>query len=123
MKSHTYFWLFQVYASPLKGGARAVVLFNRHHPEYPFNNMSVHWSQLGYADDAKAVVRDLYAEEDIGTFTGKLNIQSSFKAKVSSDTRPIFTQAVTIPLTLSCWGINLRPGVEQHIHVTTAHMM
>lgn len=62
-----------------------MVLFNRHHPEYAFNNMSVHWGQLGYADDAEAVVRDLYAEEDIGTFTGTPSIQGFSQAKVTCD--------------------------------------
>lgn len=59
-----------MYAGPLTGGARAVALFNRHHPEYPFNNITVVWSDVGCDGDAKAVVRDLYGEKDLGTFTG-----------------------------------------------------
>ena len=62
----------QVYASPLAGGGRAVVLFNRHNQEYPFNNITVTWEQLGYAMDEPALVRDLFAEEDLGTFTGTI---------------------------------------------------
>ena len=60
----------QVYAGPLAGGARAVALFNRHHPEYPLNNITVTWSDVGCDGDAKAVVRDLYVQKVLGTFKG-----------------------------------------------------
>ena len=60
----------QVYAGPLQGGDRVVVLFIRHNPEYRYNNMTVTWEQLGYASDAEATVRDLYGERKLGTFTG-----------------------------------------------------
>ena len=61
----------QVYAGPLKGGARAVVQFNRHTAgtQYPVSNITVTWKQLGFASDVEATVRDLHAEKDLGTFT------------------------------------------------------
>ena len=31
---------------------------------------AVHWEQLGLDNSTHAVVRDLYAEQDLGTFTG-----------------------------------------------------
>ena len=60
----------QVYAGPLKGGSRAVVLFNRHSitTQYPISNVTVTWEQLGYPSDAQATVRDLHAEKDVGVF-------------------------------------------------------
>ena len=68
----------QVYAGPLMGGSRAVVLFNRHSitTQYPISNVTVTWEQLGYPADMKAYVRDLHAERTLGTF------QSSFTAGV-----------------------------------------
>lgn len=60
----------QVYAAPLQGGGRAVIFFNRHHPEYPLNNVSVAWGMLGYDDGEAAAVRDLYARSDLGTHSG-----------------------------------------------------
>lgn len=61
----------QVYASPLKGGSRAVVFFNRHviSTQYPISNITVTWRDLGYPSGAEASVRDLHAEKDLGTFT------------------------------------------------------
>ena len=68
----------QVYAGPLMGGSRAIVLFNRHSitTQYPISNVTVTWEQLGYPTDIKADVRDLHAEKTLGTF------QSSFMAGV-----------------------------------------
>lgn len=69
--------VLQVYAGPLKGGSRAVVLFNRHviGTQYPFSNITVSWKTLGYDSDAEATVRDLFAEKDLGTFRGSLTLQ------------------------------------------------
>lgn len=68
----------QVYAGPLKGGSRAVVLFNRHSitTQYPISNVTVTWEQLGYPSDIKADVRDLHAAKTLGVF------QDSFTAGV-----------------------------------------
>ena len=50
----------QVYAGPLSGGARAVVLFNRHKadvPNWTSHNLTVSWGLLGMC--ASQTVRDL----------------------------------------------------------------
>jgi hypothetical protein len=58
----------EVWAGPLSDGSQAVVLLNR------ANNGSepifVKWSDIGFAVDHPAIVRDLWARKDIGTFTG-----------------------------------------------------
>ena len=61
----------QVYAGPLNGASRAVVLFNRHAigTQYPISNITVTWEQVGFDSDVEAIVRDLHAEKDLGTFT------------------------------------------------------
>jgi alpha-galactosidase len=66
----------QVYAAPLQGGGRAVVLFNRHHPEYRFNDVTVTWPMLGYVGCEDAVVRDLYKRSDLGTHAGEQQLCS-----------------------------------------------
>ena len=41
---------WQVYACPLEGGSRAVVLFNRHtatDPKFSMHNMTVFWKSIG----------------------------------------------------------------------------
>ena len=47
--------LLQIYAAPLKGGARAVVLFNRHQqldPMFNVQNLTVFWGSIGLAPNA-----------------------------------------------------------------------
>ena len=79
----------QVYAGPLHGGSRAVVLFNRHAigTQYPISNITVTWRQLGFGSDVKAIVRDLHAEKDLGTFTksftGEVDIHDARMLKVT----------------------------------------
>lgn len=44
----------QVWAAPLAGGSRAVVLFNRHvasDEKFDVHNMTLRWSMIGYPDD------------------------------------------------------------------------
>ncbi len=65
----------EVWAKELKGGTRAVVLFNRGASDA---EISVAWEDLGYPDHFSASVRDLWAGKDLGKFTG------SFKATVLS---------------------------------------
>ena len=62
----------QVYAGPLKGGSRVVVMFNRHSPgtQYPNHKMTLHFKWLGYDADSHMNVRDLYDRKDLGTFRG-----------------------------------------------------
>ncbi|KAL4435858.1 hypothetical protein ABPG77_000620 [Micractinium sp. CCAP 211/92] len=70
----------RVYAAPLAGGGRAVVLLNLHTTggQYLVSNISVSWAQLGLPAGTAAAVRDLYAEADLGTFT------DSFAAEVTA---------------------------------------
>ncbi|KAK9834824.1 hypothetical protein WJX81_001388 [Elliptochloris bilobata] len=70
----------EVYASLLAGGARAVVLFNRHHaadPNYKTHLLTVCWASIGIPLGQPAIVRDLYLRTDLGNFTG------SFSASVT----------------------------------------
>eukprot|EP00891_Asterochloris_glomerata_P004554 jgi/Astpho2/4554/e_gw1.00067.147.1_t len=62
----------EAYAGPMAGGSRAAVLFNRHTigTQYPISNITVFWEDLGYPNDMEATVRDLYAKQDLGRFTG-----------------------------------------------------
>ncbi|DBA83192.1 TPA: hypothetical protein ACH3X2_006708 [Trebouxia sp. C0005] len=79
----------EVYAGPLKGGSRAVVLFNRHSitTQYPISNVTVTWKQLGYPSDAQATVRDLHAEKDVGVFaeafTAGVDIHDAVMVKIT----------------------------------------
>lgn len=68
----------QIWAGPLAGSARAVVLFNRHTTgsQYLNTNITVPWELLGIPSGTQAVVRDLFVETDCGTF------QTSFTAPV-----------------------------------------
>ncbi len=59
----------QVWAGPLSGGDKVVVLFY----SGPFNDphpmtIGFNFTQLGYPLHTKAVVRDLYAHKDVGVF-------------------------------------------------------
>ncbi len=50
--------IMQVYAAPLLGGSRAVVLFNRYQyldANFPVQNMTVYWDSIGIP--ANATVR------------------------------------------------------------------
>jgi len=73
----------------LKGGSRAVVLFNRHSitTQYPISNVTVSWEQLGYPPEVEARVRDLYAEKDVGTFaeafTAGVDIHDAVVVKIT----------------------------------------
>ncbi|KAL3147729.1 hypothetical protein ABBQ32_002471 [Trebouxia sp. C0010 RCD-2024] len=79
----------EVYAGPLHGGSRAVVLFNRHAigTQYPVSNITVTWRQIGFASNVKATVRDLHAEKDLGTFmhsfTGEVDIHDARMLRVT----------------------------------------
>ncbi|CAL8470506.1 g10048 [Coccomyxa elongata] len=66
---------YEVWAAPLAGGARAVVLFNRHvasDEKFDEHNMTLHWGMVGYPIDLEVMVRDLYKERDIGHYTGMM---------------------------------------------------
>ncbi len=58
----------QVYAAPLAGGGRAVVLLNA--ASGGAANITVSSQQLGLPAGTAALVRDLFAERDLGEFRG-----------------------------------------------------
>ena len=59
----------EIWASPISNGSQAVVLFNR--VSNGSEPITVQWSDIGFSDTQSAVVRDLWARQDLGTFTGK----------------------------------------------------
>jgi hypothetical protein len=58
----------EVWAGPLSDGSQAVVLLNR--ANSGSEPITVHWTDLGFPADHPALVRDLWARKDVGTFTG-----------------------------------------------------
>jgi hypothetical protein len=58
----------EVWAGPLSDGSQAVVLLNR--GDSGSEPITVTWSDISFPVDHSAVVRDLWARKDIGTFTG-----------------------------------------------------
>src|SRR4051812_40797662 len=58
----------EVWAGPLTGGSQAVVLLNR--GDSGSEQITVKWSDIGFPTDHSALVRDLWARKDLGTFTG-----------------------------------------------------
>lgn len=68
-KCLTFVPTLEVWAGPLANGSQAVVLFNRgNNGSEP---ITVQWSDLGLPASQSAVVRDLWAHEDLGTFQEK----------------------------------------------------
>ncbi len=66
----------QVWAKPLLDGSIAVAMFNL--GDMQGRRIAVAWESLGLHDRRPCTVRDLWAHEDLGTFT------SSFSARVDS---------------------------------------
>ncbi|CAF3368005.1 unnamed protein product [Rotaria sp. Silwood1] len=58
----------EIWAGPLSDGSQAVVLLNR--GNFGSETITVKWSDIGFPVDHSAVVRDLWARKDLGTFTG-----------------------------------------------------
>jgi hypothetical protein len=58
----------EIWADPLSNGSQAVLLFNRGNTGS--EPITVQWSDIGFSIDQSAVVRDLLARKDLGTFTG-----------------------------------------------------
>jgi hypothetical protein len=58
----------EIWAGPLSNGSQAVLLFNRGNSGS--EPITVQWSDIGFPTDHAAVVRDLWARKDLGTFTG-----------------------------------------------------
>jgi alpha-galactosidase len=63
----------QVFMKPLADGARAVILFNR---GTEAGKIAVPWEDIGLSPGGRAVVRDLWKKQDLGSFEGR------FEAKV-----------------------------------------
>ncbi len=58
----------EVWAGPLTGGSQAVVLLNR--GDNSNDQITVKWSDIGFPVDHSAIIRDLWARQDLGVFTG-----------------------------------------------------
>ncbi len=58
----------EVWAGPLSNGSQAVLLFNRGNTGS--EPITVKWSDIGFSVDRSAIVRDLWARKDLGTYTG-----------------------------------------------------
>jgi len=58
----------EIWAGPLTGGSQAVVLLNR--GELNNEQITVQWTDIGFAADRSAKVRDLWTHQDLGVFTG-----------------------------------------------------
>ena len=56
----------EVWVRELERGARAVALFNRGDAA---REIVAGWMELGWSDDVRAVVRDLWERREVGTFT------------------------------------------------------
>jgi alpha-galactosidase len=57
----------EVWARPLAGGSRAVILLNRDTQPHP---ITVRWTDLNYPDSLEANVRDLWQHKDLGRVHG-----------------------------------------------------
>lgn len=57
----------EVWAAPLSDGSQAVLLLNRGNTGS--EPIGVQWSDIGLAPNRSALVRDLVAHKDLGTFT------------------------------------------------------
>ena len=58
----------EIWAGPLFGGSQAVVLLNR--GDSDSEKITVNWTDIGFPADHSATIRDLWAHDDLGTFTG-----------------------------------------------------
>ena len=58
----------EIWAGPLTGGSQAVILFNRGDGDSA--QLAVKWTDIGFPSDHSATVRDLWAHQDLGIFTG-----------------------------------------------------
>ncbi len=57
----------EVWATPLSDGSQAVLLLNR--ANSGSEPIVVQWRDIGFLADQSALVRDLWAHQDLGTFT------------------------------------------------------
>jgi hypothetical protein len=64
----TFNSVLEVWAGPLSDGSQAVLLLNR--ASGGSEPITVQWKDIGFPVDHSALVRDLWARKDLGTFTG-----------------------------------------------------
>ena len=64
----------EIWAGPLQGGSQAVVLLNR--GENDNEQITVNWTDIGFPMNQAATVRDLWAHQDLGKFTGSYTASS-----------------------------------------------
>jgi alpha-galactosidase len=57
----------EIWAGPLFNGSQAVLLLNRNSSDSEI--ITVKWTDLGWPASQAALVRDLWARKDVGTFT------------------------------------------------------
>jgi hypothetical protein len=58
----------EIWGGPLHDGSQAVLLFNR--GDSGSEPITVKWTDIGFPADRAANVRDLWAQKDLGSFTG-----------------------------------------------------
>lgn len=58
----------EVWAGPLTGESRAVVLLNR--GSGSSEPITVQWADIGFPADKSATIRDLWARKNLGSFRG-----------------------------------------------------
>jgi len=96
----------QVWATILSDGSRAVVLYNRHTwADFYNTSITLFFEELGLPKGTKAIVRDLYAQKDVGTFT------DTFIASMAS--HDCFAGRV-IPVDMKPEFLNWRPWHKSH---------
>ena len=77
----------EVWSKPLSDGKRtAVLLLNT--DDKAKQNLTVTWTQLGFASTATVAVRDLWRETDLGSFTGSFTAEAAPHAVVMLTVQP-----------------------------------
>jgi len=68
--------LIQIWAGPLADGSRAFLLFNRGTTASPYStSITLDFVLLGFPESTTGLIRDLYAESDVGNFTGTFTVE------------------------------------------------
>ncbi len=75
----------EVWGKQLKNGDRAVILLNRGSSP---QEITVTWEQIGYPSHLSAAIRDLWAHQDLGKFTGKFSVPVLSHGVVMVTVRP-----------------------------------
>jgi len=95
-RSH-YSFESETYFKPLSGGSIAVVMFNKN----PLFNadLTVRWEEIGLPPTTTAIVRDLWAKQDVGSFVSSFTAQDIAFSDVSA-IKITPTSGSTTPTTL-----------------------